>query len=212
MLKSMCKYIFVFIFCMSLIYACSSNEDKKTSPSDNNPHSQKVDEKPTPDKYEIPNGKSHDYQVIGESDLSFAGRKRMRYMIVSPTAATKEDRAQTAKTAAQNLQRTSRANLVDLWLVIGDFSNEQLAIATYIPDGCGNGGDTCDGKIWSIEASDIDLTEKQLIIWRAWMEYRDQFRVDGIVNESKLKKFLAKKLNVSESEIRSPWINRSTVL
>lgn len=154
--------------------------------------------------------KAHDFQVIEKDDLSFPGRKRWRWTIVAPTALTKEDRAETAKEAARQLQEETGADLADIWFEVAPFAkgqtHNQLALATYIPDGCGSSGEDCNGVQWEVSASDTQLTEQQVLVWTNWRRYREEFIVDGLLNEAKLKAYLSEKLNLPEDQIGLPWI------
>lgn len=159
-------------------------------------------------------GKAHKYQLIERDDTSFRGRDRLRWIIIAPTAITKADRAATAMKAARDLQNETNADLAQIWLEAGKFATGQgmqLAIATYIPDGCGNSGKDCDGKVWKVSASDAQLTDQQLMIWKAWEKHSGKFMEDGLVNEQKLITYLAGQLNLPEDQIDLPWIDREKV-
>ena len=154
-------------------------------------------------------GKVHAFQVIKGEDFSFPGRSRVSWAITAPTAETKADRAATVKEAAIQLQEKENADLVSVWLEVGSFAvgkGNSLARATYIPDGCGNSGKDCDGNKWNLEATDMQLTDQQLLVWKSWEQHRDKFKEDGLVNEQKLVAFLAEKLNLPEDQITLPWI------
>ncbi|EGG0282947.1 DUF4875 domain-containing protein [Salmonella enterica] len=162
----------------------------------------------------VAKGVAHEYQVIGKDDTSFAGRKRLRWVITAPTALTQADRAETAKAAAKALQDQTDADLAQVWLEVAPFAagqGSQLAMATYTPDGCGASGKDCDGKKWDVEASDVQLTQEQLAVWKAWRENRDQFMEDGMVNEERLKSFLANKFGTTPDKITLPWVSREKV-
>lgn len=160
-------------------------------------------------------GTAHQYTVIDDADVSFPGRTRLNRFISAPAALSKEDRAETVMQAAKDLQAQKDADLVTIYLEVGLFAKGQgrsLAMATYIPDGCGNSGDDCDGVEWKVSASDYQLTEQELAIWKGWREHREQFIEDGLVNESRLIAFLADQMNISEDQIDLPWIEQVQML
>ncbi len=116
--------------------------------------------------------------------------------------------------AAKELQQKGDADLSEIWLEVGAFAEGkggQLAIAIYTPDGCGNSGEDCNGEKWKIDATDATFTDKQLLVWKSWFDYREQFREDGLLNEKKLKAFLSEKLNLPEEDITIPWITREKI-
>ncbi|GIU45767.1 DUF4875 domain-containing protein [Shewanella algidipiscicola] len=157
---------------------------------------------------------AHEYQIIDKNDTSFSGRKRLRWIIISPSALTQIDRAETAKVAAMDLQKQTGADLAQIWLEVAPFTagqGNQLAMATYIPDGCGNSGNDCDGKKWNVSASGVQLTDEQMAIWKAWRENREQFMPDGYVDEDRLKEFLATKFDTTPDKITLPWIERDNI-
>ncbi|EGM68727.1 DUF4875 domain-containing protein [Shewanella sp. HN-41] len=157
---------------------------------------------------------AHEYQIIDKNDTSFAGRKRLRWIIISPSALSQIDRAETAKVAAMDLQKQTGADLAQIWLEVASFTagqGSQLAMATYIPDGCGNSGKDCDGKNWNVSASGVQLTDEQMAIWKAWRENREQFMPDGYVDEERLKEFLATKFDTTPDKITLPWIERDDI-
>lgn len=158
---------------------------------------------------------AHEYQIIDKNNTSFSGRKRLRWIIISPAALTQIDRAETAKAAAMDLQKQTGADLAQIWLEVAPFTagqGSQLAMATYIPDGCGNSGKDCDGKKWSVSASGVQLTDEQMAIWKAWRENREQFMPDGYLDEERLTEFLATKFDTTPDKITLPWIESDNML
>lgn len=138
--------IIVMLLIMFAVYKCSGDTPEETS--DNRPAVNQV--------FEIKNGNPQEYKIIGEQDYSFSGRTRLNVYISAPDANTLEDRAATVQKAAKEFLRERRAHQVTAYLEGGNSiakGGNHLAIATYTPDGCGNGGDKCTGKAWEIEAS-----------------------------------------------------------
>ena len=157
---------------------------------------------------------AHEYQVIAEENTSMRDRKRLRWRIVAPTALTQLDRAETAKAAAKNLQEKTGADFTHIFLEAAEFTagfGNVLAIATYAPDGCGVTGKDCNGKQWEVSASSTQLTDTQMAVWKAWVENREQFMEDGLLNEDRLKAFLATKFDTTADKITLPWVERDDI-
>jgi Zn finger protein HypA/HybF involved in hydrogenase expression len=159
-------------------------------------------------------GTAQPYTVLSKQDISVGNRDRLRWVITAPQAITLDDRAATAVQAAKDLQSQTGADLADVWLEVGEFSvgqGRQLAQATYIPDGCGNSGQDCGGEKWQVRASDLQLTEQQIAIWKAWYQERGKFQVNGLTNEDRLKAHLAKRFGVPVSQIGLPFMDMQKV-
>ncbi|WP_051219408.1 DUF4875 domain-containing protein [Oceanobacter kriegii] len=159
-------------------------------------------------------GKAKPYTVLSKQDTSVANRDRLRWIIIAPQAVTLDDRAATAVQAAKDLQSQTGADLADVWLEVGEFSvgqGRQLAQATFIPDGCGNSGQDCGGQAWQVSATDVQLTEQQISIWKAWYQERSKFQVDGLTDEAALKAHLAKRFKVTPDQISLPWFDREPI-
>ncbi|WP_411569110.1 hypothetical protein [Shewanella sp. SM74] len=157
---------------------------------------------------------AHDYEVIAEEDNSMRGRERLRWVILAPTALTQLDRAETAKAAAKDLQEQTGADYVRVTLEIATFAanrGQGVAMATYAPDGCDITGNDCNGKKWEVEASHVQLTDEQLTFWKAWLDNRKQFEEDGLLNEDRLKAFLATKFGTTPDKIIIPFIYRENI-
>ncbi len=165
------------------------------------------DDKPTADV--IQPGTAQPYTVLKKQDTSVGNRDRLRWMVVSPKAITLNDRAATAVQAAKDLQSKTGADVADVWLEVDQFAvgqGRQLAQATFIPDRPGNSGQDCGGKKWQVFATDLQLTEQQIAIWKAWYSERSQFQKDGLTDEDKLKEHLAKKFGVTHREVTLPMM------
>lgn len=157
---------------------------------------------------------AHEYQVIAEENTSMQGRERLRWRIVAPTALTQLDRAETAKAAAKDLQEKTGADFTQIFLEVSEFNagrGNTLAIVTYAPDGCGVTGKDCTDKKWEVSASATQLTDTQMAVWKAWVENREQFMEDGLLNEDRLKAFLAAKFDTTADKITIPWVERDDI-
>lgn len=157
---------------------------------------------------------AHEYQVVAEENTSMRDRKRLRWRIVAPTALTQLDRAETAKSAAKDLQEKTGADFTQIFLEAAEFTagfGNVLAIVTYAPDGCGVTGKDCTGKKWEVSASATQLTDTQMAVWKAWVENREQFMEDGLLNEDRLKDFLAAKFDTTPDKITLPWVERDDI-
>lgn len=153
------------------------------------------------------NGVVQNYEIVDEDEISFLGRDRYRISITAPEALSRADRAATAAKAALDYQLENSADLVMVWLEMdAAFSGKghQLAIVTYIPDGCGNSGEECGGDKWEARASDYQISHNEIYIMKAWYENISKFRIDGLVDEPRLKEYISKKLKVDRSEIVIP--------
>ncbi len=159
-------------------------------------------------------GIAQPYKVVNNRDYSFAGRKRMQWTINAPQAVTKEDRAMTAIQAAKDLQDQTNADQTNIFLVITGLKGAfgmPLAVVAYTPDGKSNSGESND-PVWEVEASADQLTEMQEKITVAWYKHKSNFLKDsGVTDEPILIEFLAKKLNLPQDQITTPWIKRSKV-
>lgn len=158
------------------------------------------------------------YQIVAENDISFAGRKRLEWVIVAPDAKTKLSRAATAKVAARELQRTERTNVAYIILEHSKATAGQgnaYAIVNYYPDGCGNSGEDCNDVKWEIEASDYVPTEIEINTWELWTVSRDNFAGDdGVLDldeETLLTKAIAERLKIDEQKVKLPYIKREKV-
>ncbi|MCU7964078.1 DUF4875 domain-containing protein [Shewanella sp. SW32] len=157
---------------------------------------------------------AHPYEVISEEDNSWQDRKRLRWGIVAPTAVTQLDRAETAKAAAKDLQEQTGADYVRVILEVAPFAanrGQGVAMVKYAPDGCDITGNDCNGKKWEVEASHVQLTDEQLAFWKAWLDNRERFDEDGLLNEDRLKAFLATKFGTTPDKIVIPFIYRENI-
>lgn len=156
---------------------------------------------------------AHDYTVISQDDVSIPARRRVRFTIIAPNAEamTKEQRAELVSAVAIEQQKKTKAHLIDVWLEVSRTAagkGRQLAMATYTPDGCGNGGDECDGVQWSVEASDYQLSPTEMQIVDNWYAMRDAFRKEnGLVDEPALQRAIGEKLGFTAAAITMPWIS-----
>jgi hypothetical protein len=151
-------------------------------------------------------GQAKPYTLIEAS--SPKKTRKNSFMIYSPEALSRIDRAATAKQAALDLKEEYRAVVVSVFIeATAESAGRGINFArlTYFSDGCGFAGQTCDGKKWSISASDTVFTEEQFLILREWVKNKDRFlNKDGDLNEEKLTTFLSKKLKIKEDNITLP--------
>jgi hypothetical protein len=80
------------------------------------------------------------YEIVSTSNFSFPGRKRLSWN-VSTSAITPEQIKQTAQKAAIELQKSSGAAVVDIFVARSPLDQDGLAMITYAPDGKGYSGD-----------------------------------------------------------------------
>lgn len=129
--KDLCKIALLLLFLVPLAYCSFGGKNDKA---------------PTPD---ISSAKN--YSLVSTEDSSFPGRIRKSWIAVSTEAATFESRAQTAIRAAIDLQKSSGAQVVQVYLVETPDAKFPLANAWYAVDGKGMSGDQ-DWK-WDVSAS-----------------------------------------------------------
>lgn len=158
------------------------------------------------------------YKLVAENDMSFAGRKRIEWVIVAPDATTKESRAATVKAAAIELQQSQNTDVSYIFLEYSQSTAGQgnaFAIANYYPDGCGNSGSQCNGVNWEVEASEYVPTELELKVWELWTISRDNFAGDdgvlGLDEEQQLITAIAERLQVSKEQVSLPYITRQKI-
>jgi len=147
------------------------------------------------------------YTVISSEDLSFPGRNRQQFNIISPQASNHLEFAETAVKAALDKQDETGADVIYVYLEPSkDLAGNSLfyAIADYAPDGGGNSGD--QDWMWEVRAAEKNLTELEVHIQKTWSENRNDYLVDGLVDEPKLVKLIANKLEIPEKDVRLPWI------
>lgn len=160
---------------------------------------------------EIKNGYAKNYEIIAVDDYNIATRSRNKIYVLAPDATTFEDRAATLQLAAKDYLHQQKIQEVTALLEVSKMMATHgviLAKVTYTPDGCNNDGIGCTGKIWGIESSSDNLTPQQIAISEAWFANRSKFlKKDGLLNETALKKFIAKKLKVQESDVTVPFIS-----
>jgi len=160
-----------------------------------------------PKNFVTPEAKS--YQVIKRSDFSFPGRSRLNFILLAPEATSYTEFAHTAMKAALDKQRETGADVICAVIepsVKAVGRGDNYAIASYAPDGKGNSGDQ-DWK-WSISVAERPFTQKEMLVLEAWEECCENFQVNGLTDELKLKKFLSQKLQLPIEEIRIPLLNR----
>lgn len=149
------------------------------------------------------------YETISSEDFSFPGRKRYQFNIVAPSASNFIEYSHTAIAAAQDKQKSTNGKVIYIFLEpskVNMGKGSAYAIARYAPDGGGNSGDQ-DWK-WKVEAVDKPFTDVELKTDQLWWSNRDQFQVDGLTDEPKLKAFIAEKLGITIDDVSLPFVNR----
>ena len=150
---------------------------------------------------------AHPYEVVEDLDISFSDRLRRRVSIVSPKALTPEDRIATLMEAARQSWQKHHAQFTTVFLLPVE-SAPAIARIDFAPDKCGITGEDCTDRVWTdVYASDVDFTPEKKQIYTAWMQNSDKFiEVDPtygfeIVNEERLKAFLATMFDTTPDEI-----------
>lgn len=155
-----------------------------------------------------------EYKVFKTSDRSMPTRKRLQIFIIADGAKTKEERVAVVMHAARQIQIESGASVVRVALEASEKvagGGSAFALATYIPDGCGQSGSPCDGKVWAVDAADTQVNEHEMAVWEAWIDNRNKFIEDDALNEEKLQEFLAVQFKTDPEKITIPFIWREPV-
>ena len=145
------------------------------------------------------------YYVINTFDKSFAGRKRMEYVILAPEASTFDQFAHTAIKAAIDIEREIKSDVI--YIRLEPTTNLQgtgvaYALAFYAPDGKGHSGYAGDQKwTWYVVAMQEPMSTQQIKIDELWWEYRDYFQKDGYTDEPALREFISNELNIPKDEV-----------
>ena len=156
---------------------------------------------------------AHEFTVFKDEDISFSNRTRRRVTVVAPTALTPEDRIATLVEAALQSWQKHHSQYIALFLLPFE-SGPTIARIDYAPDKCGISGEDCSNKVWTdAHASDALFTPEQEQIYLAWEDNRDSFKeIDDdfgfeVVNEGRLKAFLAKRFNSTPEDISKAYLN-----
>lgn len=157
-----------------------------------------------------------EYKIFKYSDYSMPDRKRINIRILADDAKTRTERVAVVVHAARQTQKEESAHVVRVALEPSEIvsgGGSAFALATYIPDGCDQGGSPCDGKIWNVEAADTQVSARELAIWEAWKINRDKFEEKhGLSDhEDYLKAFLAKEFDTTPEKITLPRVTRTPV-
>ncbi len=151
---------------------------------------------------------AHEFRVVKDEDISFLNRSRRRVSIVAPDALTQEDRTATLMEAALLKWREHHAQFIIVSLLPFEPADFSIARLDYAPDKCGISGDECTGKVWTyVNASNVIITPEQEQVYTARMGNRDRFkefdRTNGfkVLNEGRLKAFLAEKFKTTPEDI-----------
>ena len=148
------------------------------------------------------------YDVVFIKDTSIPGRTRVSSSIlINSRNATYEQKAQTIFKAASDIAKSKNADVVTVSIDMTKLtagSGYQLALCQYAPDGGGFSGKqnwTC-----KITASEDNPTAEQLKVLDEWYYHRYKFQKDGMTDETKLKKYLAKSMGLPEDKITLPYV------
>lgn len=172
--------------------------------------SERQQKTPLPDKTQqetkVLSGSSMPYLVVRKEDNSFPGRKRMVFTIYS-AAETANSMALTVVQAARDLQKSTSADLVEVYLYpskkLAAIGDTYTAKALFSPDGGGSSGN--QGWRWDVCTASSPYTQKEIKIEEGWWDNRNRFRLqNGGTDEPALKEFLSKKLGLPLSEIVLP--------
>lgn len=160
-----------------------------------------------PQRPDLPMARS--YKVLSDKDFSTHGRTRLGRGLQS-SARSMEERSQTAMQAALDLQKSSRADVVSVWLEINQdlaATGRQLVIVRYAPDGKGFSGK--QNWQWEVEATDQEVGPLNAEIGDLWFQFQEDYRDEnGVLDEVGLKSFMAQKLGVNANQVTLPWIAR----
>lgn len=157
-------------------------------------------------KIETPHAKG--YSIVLTNDFSFPGRKRIGISIVAENNELSfEEKAQTVMKAAMDIQEKHSAQMVS---VLMEYSKESSGIgfvsakAEYSPDNGGYSGD--QNYTWNVESTRSNPTKLQIDSLKLWGAHRNSFKNDGMVDEPKLKAFIAKQLRIDPGDVDLPFI------
>lgn len=148
-------------------------------------------------------GRIHAFQIVGEDDHSFLGRKRMSWPIVAPDLEIPQDAAATAIYAAKRLQSATGAETVGVLVYISSDimkSGQWTAKAVYIPDGKGMSGEDTS-PVWEVEHRELpnELATKKLTLYgQNYESFRHRYGESRF--DSELTKFIIGELNLTERE------------
>ena len=157
----------------------------------------------------LPKGKA--YKVLSDNDFSSHGRTRIDRGIAT-SATSMEERTQIAMQAALDLQKSSGADVVSIWLEINQdraATSRQLTIIRYAPDGKGYSG----SQDWqyAVEATNQNIGPFETQVGDLWYRYQeDYWDRNGKFDEEGLKTFISRELGVSVDQVTLPWIARIT--
>ncbi len=156
---------------------------------------------------EIPSdfkGKSLDYSVIEISKDNKGAGRSISVEASMDIKSTGEQRAATAMQVALDIYRKESPALVFVKIRDPLLKNAgTVATANLYAAGCGIGGDECDGEIWNVTYAANTPTPDDIKVYQGWWDNRDRFQTrGGGTNDSELKNFLSKKLNIPAEKIK----------
>ena len=158
---------------------------------------------------------AHEFTVVKDQDISSSNRARRRVTVVASTALSREDRIATLVEAARQAWQKHHSQFIGMFLLAFE-SGPPIARIDYAPDKCGVSGENCTGRVWAeAHASDAIFTPEQARIYVAWENNEDRFKeMDHdfgfeVINEDRLKAFLAKRFNTTGEDISEKFLEAS---
>lgn len=147
------------------------------------------------------------YTLIGQTNTSIAGRKRGEIVIAlaDPDAAFRpKDLAATCVAAAKYFAKEQGFKALSVLVadVPGVITQDatRLASCNYSPDGGGWSGS--QGWTWGqVQAVDRNTTPQERQVSKLWWSMRDSYQTNGMTNEPRLKKAIAKKMGITPEEV-----------
>lgn len=144
-----------------------------------------------------PHAKS--YKILMKENVSFKGRKRMSYRILSPKARTEEERVQTAMKVAEEMAEIDQAHVIAIFMQF--VPNEETMAFTkanivYAPDGGGLSGD--QSWVWKIDVTGVDFPPKYFHAW----DYSVKLEDKGF-SRSKIQRMVKGKFGLKDKELSS---------
>ncbi len=184
---------YLFMLCLSVIFLAGLGREtfgEQPSP-------------PLPDTAE-----AHPYIVVAQEDFSAGYGRTRKDLCIASEAESFTARAHTAIRAAVDLQQKTGADYVQVAITpIADIGCDDYftAIAEYSPDGGGVTGET-KHQYWQIKATDIVLDIEERLVLKAWQEAKPDFEAGGEVDIERMKRHLARQLNLSPDEVEEYWL------
>ena len=158
---------------------------------------------------------THKFTILEDKDISSSNRARRRVTVLAPSALTPEDRIATLVEATMQVWQKHHSQYIGTFLLPFE-SGPAVARLGYAPDKCGISGSDCTNDLWTdAHASNAVFTLQQKEVYLEWQNNKDRFEeMDDefgfeILNEQRLKVFLAKKFNTTEKNISKMFLEVS---